>query len=168
MKSIVFKIFALAIFVGGLTSCSDEGMYLPGNQDALLFMDQKSFEVQEWEFYDHVSLDNYSPYASWDALFLTFNGTEAYLIKVDEENGISVRYESEELTPVFQNGVFKALLMEDGSSMEVVGFEIRGEQVTFELYGESLLSGQEQSIFVKSIRLDSHPDQAYLLTDLPG
>lgn len=153
-----FRFLVFSLFLGVLSSCSNEAIQVPGDTGAEAFMNQHTFKVASWEFYDHTSLDNFNLVQNEANIYLTFDDGTVYLCQIEDQGTSAERSVLGEFTASFSNGVFKGLWLDEFTFMQAVGLETRGEHVGTELYGEHELHQQPQSIFLKMDRLSDHPE----------
>ena len=121
-------------------------------------MNQHTFKVASWEFYDHNSLDNFDLVQNTENIYLTFDDGTVYLCQIEDQGTSAERSILGEYGAHFSNGVFKGLWLDEHTYMSAVGLEIRGAQVGTELYGAHDLHQQPQSIYLNMERLEEHPE----------
>ncbi|CAI8372081.1 MAG: hypothetical protein ACPG4S_04815 [Schleiferiaceae bacterium] len=168
MKNVLTLLFALTLGVAS-TSCTPEAVSVV-DTEAQIFMNNKSFEVSSYEFYDFTTQENYEKTADFDSMFFTVKDDTAFLTKVliapGQEGQTSNSWETYEV--VFEGGVLQGIWLNKYTYMEVSSFDRIGEKVVIEFGGAHELHKQYQSIFLVLTALDYHPAGAAQISGLPG
>ena len=151
-----------------LTSCSENELYVidGGAQD---FMNEKTFDVASFEFYDHATLENYDSSDEFDHMYFTINGSNGFISKVDPSTDLERQpsYSWDRVEMNFEGGVLQGVWMDKYTYMSVVSFDREGNRVVLELEGAHELHKQFQSIFIVMTALDFHPNGIAEISGLP-
>ena len=160
----------LALTIGAFTtSCSNEAVSVV-DTEAQTFMNNTSFEVSSYEFYDFTTQENYEKSDDFDSMFFTVKDDEAFLTKVliapGQEGQPNITWETYEV--VFEGGVLQGIWTDKYTFMKVSSFDRMGDKVVIELGGAHEMHKQFQSIFLVMNALDYHPAGAAQISGLPG
>lgn len=150
------------------TNCTPEAVSVV-DAEAQDFMNETTFDVTSYEFYDFNTDENYEKTDDFDHVYFTVNGDQAFLTKVlvapRQEVQPSVTWEAYDVE--FLGGVLQGMWLDKYTYMEVSSFQRLGDKLVIEFGGEHELHKQYQSIFIVMNALDYHPSSAAQVSGLP-
>ena len=166
MKATVKILFA-ALLTLGLQSCTEEA-HVIADQGLFEFVDETSFEVNSYEFYDHETLGNYDLVDTYEQLYLTFVDDQVFVTKIELRDGSETVY-GEAMATNFTAGTLQGIWVDQYTYMEVASLDRTSEgRVVIELEGQHEGHKQFQTIFIVMQALDAHPVAALQISGLPG
>ena len=166
MKATIKILFA-ALLAFSFQSCSEEA-HVIADQGLFEFMDETSFEVNSYEFYDHETLGNYDLVDTYEQLYLTFVDDQVFVTKIELRDGSETVY-GEAMATNFTAGTLQGIWVDQYTYMEVASLDRTAEgRVVIELEGQHEGHKQFQTIFIVMQALDVHPAAALQISGLPG
>jgi len=166
MKATVKILFA-ALLTLGLHSCTEEA-HVIADQGLFEFVDETSFEVTSYEFYDHETLGNYELADMYANLYLTFVGDQVFMTKIELRDGTETVY-GDAMATNFTAGTLQGIWTDQYTYMRVASLDRTAEgHVVIELEGQHERHKQFQTIFIVMQALDAHPAAALQISGLPG
>ena len=131
-------------------------------------MDETSFEVNSYEFYDHETLGNYDLVDTYEQLYLTFVDDQVFVTKIELRDGSETVY-GEAMATNFTAGTLQGIWVDQYTYMEVASLDRTAQgRVVIELEGQHEGHNQFQTIFIVMQALDAHPAAALQISGLPG
>ena len=166
MKATVKILFA-ALLTLGLQSCTEEA-HVIADQGLFEFMDETSFEVNSYEFYDHETLGNYDLVNTYEQFYLTFVDDQVFVTKIELRDGSETVY-GEAMATNFTAGTLQGIWVDQYTYMEVASLDRTAQgRVVIELEGQHEGHKQFQTIFIVMQALHAHPAAALQISGLPG
>ena len=163
----VSKIFFIAILALGFQSCSEEA-HVTSDNGVFEFVDETTFEVNSYEFYDHETLNNYDLVDLYEQLYLTFVDDQVFLTKVELRDGGETIL-GDEMKTSFMGGTLQGFWTDQYTFMRVASLDrSEGGRLVLELEGKHEGHKQFQTIFIVMQAMDSHPVAALQISGLPG
>ena len=142
-----------------MTSCSNNELFIIDG-DTQAFLNEKTFDVTSFEFYDHATLENYDSSDEYDLMYFTINGSNGFIFKVDQTTDLERQpsYSWDRVEMNFEGGVLQGIWINKYTYMSTVSYDREGNRIAFELEGAHELHEQFQSIFIVMTALDFHPN----------
>ena len=166
MKATIKILFA-ALLAFSFQSCSEE-VHVIADQGLFEFMDETSFEVNSYEFYDHETLGNYDLVNTYEQFYLTFVDDQVFVTKIELRDGSETVY-GDAMATNFTAGTLQGIWVDQYTYMEVASLDRTAEgRVVIELEGQHEGHKQFQTIFIVMQALDVHPAAALQISGLPG
>ena len=166
MKATIKILFA-ALLAFSFQCCSEEA-HVIADQGLFEFMDETSFEVNSYEFYDHETLGNYDLVNTYEQFYLTFVDDQVFVTKIELRDGSETVY-GDAMATNFTAGTLQGIWVDQYTYMEVASLDRTAEgRVVIELEGQHEGHKQFQTIFIVMQALDVHPAAALQISGLPG
>ena len=142
-----------------MTSCSNNELFII-DSETQDFMNEKTFDVTSFEFYDHATLENYDSSDEYDHMYFTINGSNGFISKVDQTTDLERQpsYSWDRVEMNFEGGVLQGIWIDKYTYMSAVSYDREGNRIALELEGAHELHKQFQSIFIVMTALDFHPN----------
>ena len=93
-----------------ITSCSNNELFII-DSETQDFMNEKTFDVTSFEFYDHATLENYDSSDEYDHMYFTINGSNGFISKVDKTTDLERQpsYSWDRVEMNFEGGVLQGI-----------------------------------------------------------